>query len=293
MEVARTTRLATVLVASLVSSPAFVSAEAMVPDTSPAQAQQTQGAPPPPAQPAPAQAPPPPVYSVVPPPAAGRGLEGSRSFTFSLGTGLALGGNVIMEGVGAIEGRPAVFVEQAYTNHFSDGMRLRFGGGWGLSYNLEAFGFFGYGKLNATERIVGSVAGYPLYTRFSNGRAIDLEGGLRYYVRPEGRARSYVAVSTALRFLDDTTATIRVPELGLTISDFDYWNGSTVLTFGGDGGLSYGLSERFSIGAEVGLRFQAGPDPAQILFGTTLADINDTGSRWSLPISGFMTYRFR
>ena len=293
MNVACSTRFATALVVALVSSPAFVSAGPMVSDASPGQAQQTQGAPPPPTQPTAAQAQPAPVYSMVPPPTSGRGLEGSRSFTFSLGTGMALGGNVIMEGVGTIEGHPSVFVEQAYTNHFSDGMRLRFGGGWGLSYNLEAFGFFGYGKLNATERIVGSVAGYPLYTRFSNGRAIDLEGGLRYYVRPEGRVRSYVAASTALRFLDDTTATIRVPELGLTISDFDYWNGSTVLTFGGDVGLSYGLSERFSIGAEVGLRFQAGPDPAQILFGTTLADINDTGSRWSLPISGFMTYRFR
>ena len=45
-------------------------------------------------------------------------MENARSVTVSIGTGLTLGGNVITEAVGAIGGRPTVFVEQGYGNHF-------------------------------------------------------------------------------------------------------------------------------------------------------------------------------
>ena len=51
-------------------------------------------------------------------------------------------------------------------------------------------------------------------------------------------------------------------------------------------------SDTIAIGAEIGLRYQPKPSPAPILEGTGLENINDTGSRWSLPISAFLTLRF-
>ena len=48
----------------------------------------------------------------------------------------------------------------------------------GLDYNKEAFATLAYGKYNGTERIVGSVAGFPLLARLSNTDAFDIEGGL-------------------------------------------------------------------------------------------------------------------
>ena len=122
-----------------------------------------------------------------------QGVEGTRSVTLFVGTGLSLAGNAINEGVGTIDGKPSVFVEQALSNHFSDALRLRFTGSLGLDYNKEVFATFAYGKYNGTERIVGSVSGYPLRARLSNADAFDIEGGLRYYLRPEGPIRTYVA----------------------------------------------------------------------------------------------------
>jgi hypothetical protein len=221
-----------------------------------------------------------------------QGLENTRSVSVMVGTGVALGGNVISEATGKINGTPTVFVEQAYANHFSDALRLRFTGGIGLDYNKEAYVTFAYNKMNATERVTGSSGGYPLYTRFSNTSALDLEGGLRYYFLPEGPTRTYVAGAAGIRFHDPVNATIRVLELGLTLSNLDYFKSSNVFIVGADTGISRDLSTNLAIGAELGLRYQPKLSPARILEGTGLEDINDTGSRWALPVSVFATWRF-
>ncbi|HSC26892.1 MAG TPA: hypothetical protein VLD67_06435 [Vicinamibacterales bacterium] len=227
-----------------------------------------------------------------PVPAHAQGMEGTRSVSVSLGTGLGLAGNVIEEAVGAIDGTPAVFVEQAYSNHFSDGMRLRFMGNYGLDYNKEAFATFAYGRFNGTERITGSVGGYPLYTRFSNGDAFDIEGGLRYYFLPEGPTRTYAAGVIGVRFLQSTDVTVIVRELGLTMADVPYFDTSTLFLFGGDAGISRDLSDTIAVGAEIGLRFHGKPGAEMIFEDESLAPVNDTGSRWSIPISAIVTVRF-
>jgi hypothetical protein len=219
-------------------------------------------------------------------------MENTRSVTFGIGTGLGLGGNVIVEEIGAINGTPTVFVEQSFRNHFSDALRLRATGNLGLDFNKEAFVTLAYNKVNATERITGSVGGYPLYTRFSNTSAMDIEGGLRYYFQPEGPTRTYVAGVAGLRFHERVGATIRVLEVGLTLEDLDYFDNSTLFILGADAGISRDLSDTIAIGAELGLRYQPKPSAVPILLGTGLEGINDTGSRVGLPISAFLIWRF-
>ena len=221
-----------------------------------------------------------------------QGVEGSRSISVSLGTGIGLAGNVIEEAVGTIDGTPAVFVEQSYGNHYSDAFRLRFTGAYGLDYNKEVFASFGYGRFNGTERITGSIGGFPLYTRFSNGDTFDLEGGLRYYFLPEGLTRTYVGGVAGLRFLQATDVTVIVRELALTLADVPYFESSTLFLVGGDAGISRDLSDTIAVGAEIGLRFHGKPGAEAIFDDPALATVNDTGSRWSIPISGFVTVRF-
>src|SRR5262245_47928676 len=215
-----------------------------------------------------------------------------RSLTVFVGTGVSLSGNAINEGVGTIDGRPSVLVEQALSNHFSDALRLRFTGGLGLDYNKEVFATFAYGKYNGTHRIVGSVSGYPLVARFSNPDAFDVEGGLRYYLRPEGPIRTYMAGAIGLRFLEATTVNFSVFEVGLSLDRLPYFKRSTLFIFGGDGGVSYDISDTISLGAELGLRYQGKPGAETLFADPKLRDVNDTGSRWSLPISVFAKARF-
>ena len=234
------------------------------------------------------------VLMALAPVAAARaqGVEGTRSGTIFVGTGVSLSGNAINEGVGTIDGKPSVLVEQSVSNHFSDALRLRFTGSMGLDYNKEAFATLAYGKYNGTERIVGSVSGFPLLARLSNADAFDIEGGLRYYLRPEGPLRTYVAGAVGLRFLQATNATFRVVEVGLTLANQPYFEGSTLFLFGGDAGVSYDMTSRTSLGIELGLRHQSKPGAAPLFADPNLQGVNDTGGRWTLPISAFATVRF-
>ena len=234
------------------------------------------------------------VLLVIAPVAAAhaQGVEGVRSVTLFVGTGLGLAGNAINEAVGTIDGKPSVFVEQALSNHFSDGLKLRFTGSLGLDYNKEAFATFAYSKFNGSHRIVGSIAGYPLLARLSNADAFDIEGGLRYYLRPEGPIRTYVAGTAGLRFLQATDVTFSVVEVGVTLDNLPYFEGSALFIFGGDTGVSYDVSDRIALGAEVGLRYQGKPGAEPLFADPNLRAVNDTGSRWSLPISVFAKVRF-
>jgi hypothetical protein len=225
-------------------------------------------------------------------PVAAQGVEGTRSVSVAIGTGMGLSGNAIEEAVGTINNTPSVFVEQSIGNHFSNAMRLRFTGSYGLDYNKEVFATFAYGRFNGTERIVGSVGGYPLYTRLSNADAFDIEGGLRYYFLPEGPTRTYAAGVLGLRFLQATEVTFRVRELNLELASLPYWDTSTLFIFGGDAGISRDLSDVVAIGAEVGLRYQPKPQAADLFADPNLQGVNDTGSRWSIPISAFVAVRF-
>jgi hypothetical protein len=221
-----------------------------------------------------------------------QGVEGTRSVTLFAGTGVSLAGNAINEAVGTINGRPSVFVEQSLSNHFSDALKLRVSGSLGLDYNKEVYATFAYGKYNGTHRIVGSVSGYPLLARFSNADAFDVEGGLRYYLRPEGPIRTYVAGAAGLRFFQPTDVTFSVVEVGLTLNNLPYFKQSTLLIFGGDAGISYDLSDTVSLGVELGLRFQGKPGAEVVFADPNLQPVNDTGSRWTLPIGVFAKVRF-
>ena len=74
--------------------------------------------------------------------------------------------------------------------------------------------------------------------------------------------------------------------------DLPYFKSSTLFLVGGDAGISRDLSDTLSVGAEVGIRFQPKPGAENVFADPALAVVNDTGSRWSMPLSAFVTVRF-
>jgi hypothetical protein len=80
--------------------------------------------------------------------------------------------------------------------------------------------------------------------------------------------------------------------VGLTLDNQPYFQGSTLLIFGGDAGVSYDVSDTTALGIELGLRYQGKPGAEPLFADPKLQGVNDTGSRWSLPISAFVTVRF-
>jgi len=78
----------------------------------------------------------------------------------------------------------------------------------------------------------------------------------------------------------------------VVLSDVPFFDKSTVAVFGADLGLAYSLSKNASFGVETGPRYQTKPSRLNGLAGTGLDSINDTGSRWSMPVLATLTFRF-
>ena len=57
-------------------------------------------------------------------------------------------------------------------------------------------------------------------------------------------------------------------------------------------GVSYDMSDTIALGVELGLRYQGKPGAEPLFADPQLRNVNNTGSRWSLPISVFAKARF-
>jgi hypothetical protein len=61
---------------------------------------------------------------------------------------------------------------------------------------------------------------------------------------------------------------------------------------GGDAGLLFNASSRVGLGFEAGVRYHTDLSPLEGLAGTGLENLNDAGSRWSVPLSAVVRLGF-
>jgi hypothetical protein len=139
---------------------------------------------------------------------------------------------------------------------------------------------------------VGTVAGLALNAHFADYKEWGAEVGYRYYFQADQPFKPYFALAGGLRFVSELPSTFSVPQAGVVLSDVPFYDRSTVGVFGADLGFSYDLNESVALGLEGGLRYQTSPSDLEGLAGTGLEPINDTGSRWSLPLLASVTFRF-
>jgi hypothetical protein len=225
------------------------------------------------------------VIAVIAPVAAAhaQGVEGTRSVTLFVGTGLSLAGNAINEGVGTIDGKPSVTSNRPSAT-ISDGLRLRFTGSLGLDYNKEVLRRL-LSKITApSARGIGvrpSSQGSLSMPTPSTSKAASVITCAR------GPIRTYVAGAAACAFPRRPT-----PPSEWSKSD-DQPNQPLRAgpVFGGDAGVSYDVSDTIALGVELGLRTQGKPG-AEPLFADRTSGRQRHGRRWSLPISVFAKARF-
>ncbi len=125
----------------------------------------------------------------------------------------------------------------------------------------------------------------PVFGTFGEYNATRIEAGVRQYYG-EAALRPYIAGRVGVTVTDEIRATFEIPAAAIAIGNAAFYDDSTVLALGADVGVSYAVNERFSIGAEVGLRYSAGlEDNDSSIGGLGLASINDEGDRFSVPVT--------
>lgn len=232
------------------------------------------------------------VAAALPASARAEGIEGKWSVGLQGGTDIEVSGDVHTAGSGTVLGLPTSVEARSYADIYDASFRGQLWVGYGVSRNVELFARGSYYKMTSNNVEVGSVAGLDLFGEWSEYKEWGVEVGPRLYFSPEKALKPYVAATAGLRFLSENPATFRVPAAGVVLDDVPFYDESTVGVFGADLGFTYDVSPVVALGLEAGIRYQTSPSPLNGLAGTGLDDINDTGSRWSLPILGTVSFRF-
>ncbi len=126
----------------------------------------------------------------------------------------------------------------------------------------------------------------PVFGTFSDYMAVSAELGYRYYFGTPGYARPFVGARAGAVRVDEISATFEIPDAGITIADAPFYESGWIATGGLDVGVIMPVSERFSVTLASGVRYIADlKDDDSAIGGLGLASINDTGSRFSVPVT--------
>ena len=213
------------------------------------------------------------------------------SVSFDLGAQLPVSGDVHAAGSGQVLGLPTQVESRSYEDVYGSG----FGWAAGIGYRLGETGEFrvqGSYTSNPAERLqVGSVAGLPLFALFDDYKAFGMDFGYRQYLRQrQGAALS--RRERRLRRLEEVKSEFSVPAAGVVLSNVDFYGASVVPSFAAGGGMQVRLSDMVALQGGIEFKWQGDAEDNDGLAGTGLESINDESRRWSLPVTGGITFRF-
>ncbi len=235
--------------------------------------------------------------------AGAEGVAGRVTVMFQAGTQSEVSGTAITAVSGTLAGRPATIEEKRYRDLYAAALRVQAAVGVGIAPRVELFarGSWYDGKVNAVQ--VGSFDGHPMFACFEPGsgssttscaaqKATEWGGelGVRYYLAPQSRLKSYVAAVGGIRHAEELLVSFSVPDAGSAVLHVPFSQGGTVAVFGADLGVLFDLTPSLFVGVDTGIRWQQAPDGFDPL--PQLGAFETRTGRWTSPVVGTVGVRF-
>jgi hypothetical protein len=209
----------------------------------------------------------------------------------NLGWNPSVSGNVISSAIGVIGGQPVVLQDTSFGDVYGTGVLWRFGAGYMLNEYAEILGSLTYQSVSADAVEAGSVGGGPLFATFDDYQATTFEGGYRYYFAEQSeQIRPYASGTAGIAIINEIDAAFA--SSGGVLQATDFYDGTAAFTFSLNGGVWYGVTERFDVGGQLGLKYLSGLTDIDALEDTALDPINDESGRWTFPITVGARFRF-
>jgi hypothetical protein len=226
-------------------------------------------------------------------PAAAQGTSATPwSVTVGAGTAPTLNGIYHEGGSGMVLGLATLVQEREWSDIYDPGFALRAGVGYAVTNQLEVTGSFVYSRQEAEELSVGTVAGLDLLAKFDDYRDWGLEGGVRWHFAPDAPVSPFIGGAAGFRLVQEMPATFSVPAANVVFTDTEFYDESVAPTVGADFGVQFAVAPRLQLGVEGALRWTGHLAELEGLEGTGLENLNDTSSRWTLPVLGTLRVRF-
>ncbi len=217
-------------------------------------------------------------------------MKGRVSIAFQAGTQSEVSGNLVNATQGTLLGIPVTIDSKRYRDVYKPDLRLQACLGVGVSERLELILRGTRYKSEAVGVKIGSSASSAVNAFFTPYKENTLELGLRIYIAPQSRLKSYIGPVVGARFLKDTLVSLSMPDASSSISNVPFTKATTVPVFGVDLGFVFDLGSHAFVGVDTGLRYQGAPDQFNQL--PELQGIDDSGAQWSAPVVGMLGVRF-
>jgi len=214
------------------------------------------------------------------------------SFDVGLGWDNSISGNINSGAIGTLNDQVAVVLPNSYTDVYGTGFHLRFGGGYLIDEVSEVRAVFTYQSLNADLTPMGDFGLSKLYGQYDPYRSFGLDVGFRRYFDVSPNVRPYIEATGGLGFITEIDVVLAAPTSNLTERATDFYDRTAAVSFGGNAGVLWQVSNYVGLYGQLGLKWMSGLSAIDDLAGTGLEGINDDSSRWTLPVVVGMRVRF-
>lgn len=224
------------------------------------------------------------------------GLTGKFTIAFQAGTQSEVSGQLLAATTGALLGKAVSVNGRSYRDIYRPDLRLQGVIGYGIAPKVEIAVRGTYYKADGLGVEAGSFDGRPLFIYFDDTnrprpyKEVGAELGLRYYIAPQSRLKSYLAPVVGVRHVEDVLVSFSIPEAGSAVLNVPFTKATTTPVIGLDLGIAFDLTKNLYVGVDAGLRYQkASPQFNSI---DTLAGIDDGTRRWTAPVAATLGVRF-
>jgi len=221
-----------------------------------------------------------------------RAPEQRWSVDFALGFDNSISGNINSSAIGSLNGQTTVILKNKYEDVYGTGLHLRFGGGYMWREDQEFRVSFTLQQLDADLVQLGEYGAATLYGQFDDYESFSLDLGFRQYMPLRGTLRGYGEGLLGLGFISETDVVLAAPQANLVDDATDFYDRTAAFTLGVNVGLMGEVRKNFDAFGQIGLRFVTGMSQPDNLFGSGLEEINDNSSRWAIPFSVGVRFRF-
>ena len=209
-----------------------------------------------------------------------------------LGWDNSISGNINSGAIGTLNGQTVVVTPNSYADVYGTGFHLRFGGGYLIDEISEVRAVFTYQSIGADLTAMGDFGVSTLYGQYDDYKSFGLDVGFRRYFDVNPKMRPYVEGTFGLGFITEIDVVLSAPTANFTGTATDFYDRTAALSFAGNAGAVWQLSDRWGAYGQIGLRWMSGLSQIDNLAGTGLETINDDSSRWALPVTVGVRVRF-
>lgn len=220
------------------------------------------------------------------------------SVDFGMGWDNGVSGNINSSAIGVINNQTVVILKNQYEDVYGTGLHLRFGGGYLLRERSEIRVNFTLQSLDADLTPMGDFGASNLYGLYDDYQSFGIDVGYRQYVPLKPSIQGYGEATVGLAFIGETDVILSAPAVNFTADASDFYDRTAAFTFGINLGVLFDIRQQtamFSnvgVFTQIGLRYVSGMSQVDAFVGTGLETINESSSRWAIPFTAGVRFRF-